>query len=538
MSDKSAPRANDLSVTVSKDNPLGLVVAMPPGGSGCGPILREGNAWQVHHLMSQAPPTDDAFSIPSPRKRVLLVDDHAVVRAGLTALIQHERDLVVCGEADTERRALEAVRHHRPDVAVVDWSLGTHDATRLVETIHADHPELPVLVLSIHEETLYAERAMRAGASGYVMKQEATDKIVDAIRSVSAGLPFLSERATRVIGNGVKMRWPATVTPRHGARAADETTSPGLDVTIVIPVYNSERTIGPLVERLIAELDPFYVLQIVLVDDGSRDASVAVCEGLHGRFPQIVDFLELARNFGEHNAVMAGLHCAEGDYAVIMDDDFQNPPSDVRTLIEEIRKGHDVVYVRYRAKQHSWFRNIGSAFHNWMATHVLRKPPQLYLSSFKAMSRFLVREVIHYTGPFPYLDAIVLRTTRNIGVVEASHEVRREGKSGYTFGKLVSLWGNMVVAFSIYPLRLLGLAGLVMMLVGGAYALYTLAGYLVPGLSDPDAIQRLGASMWFFRGVHLSGIAIVGEYVGRIYRQLNRDPQFIIREIQRRRREP
>jgi DNA-binding NarL/FixJ family response regulator/glycosyltransferase involved in cell wall biosynthesis len=480
------------------------------------------------------PQNGSPASATAHRKKVLLVDDHAVVRAGLITLIQHERDLVVCGEADTERRALEAVRRQRPDVAVVDWSLGSHDASRLVETMRADFPELPVLVLSIHDEALYAERALRAGASGYVMKQEATEKIVDAIRCVSTGRHFLSERAARSVSHA---RLPLAVKARLPGEPARDSPAAGLGVSIVIPVFNSERTIGPLVERLIAELEAFYILQIVLVDDGSRDASATVCEALHGRFPEIVDFVELARNFGEHNAVMAGLHCAEGDYCVIMDDDFQNPPAEVRTLIEEIRKGHDVVYVRYRAKRHSWFRNAGSQFHNWMATRVLGKPADLYLSSFKAMNRFLVREVIHYTGPFPYLDAIILRTTRQIGVVATGHEARREGKSGYTLGKLISLWGNMVVAFSIYPLRLLGLAGLIMTLIGVGHALYTVLPYVIPGFADPDAIQRLSASMWFFRGVHLLAIAIVGEYVGRIYRQLDRDPQFIIRDIQRHRRQ-
>ena len=502
------------------------------GPENCGSLTR----------MTTASPQDSAVLAAPPRKKVLLVDDHAVVRAGLTTLIQHERDLVVCGEADTERRALEAVRQHRPDIAVVDWSLGNHDSSRLVETMRADYPDLPVLVLSIHDETLYAERAFRAGAIGYVMKQEATDKIVDAIRSVSAGRPFLSERAARSVSSEVHARLPrgSGVRPVPGGASTarlEEPPAPVPAVSIVIPVFNSKRTIEALVERLIAELDRSYLLQIVLVDDGSQDRSAEVCEDLQRAHPEIVDFVALARNFGEHNAVMAGLNCVEGDYCVIMDDDFQNPPSEVRTLVEEIRTGHDVVYVRYRAKRHSWFRNAGSRFHNWMATRVLGKPPQLYLSSFKAMNRFLVREVIHYTGPFPYLDAIILRTTRKIGVVAAGHDVRREGKSGYTFGKLISLWGNMVVAFSIYPLRLLGLAGLVMTLAGVGYAIYTLFAYISPGRTQPDAIQQLSASMWLFRGVHLLAIAIVGEYVGRIYRQLNRDPQFIIREIHRHRRE-
>jgi undecaprenyl-phosphate 4-deoxy-4-formamido-L-arabinose transferase len=153
------------------------------------------------------------------------------------------------------------------------------------------------------------------------------------------------------------------------------------------------------------------------------------------------------------------------------------------------------------------------------------------------MTRFLVREVVHYTGPDPHLDAIILRTTRKIGVVNARHEPRLQGKSGYTFGKLVSLWGNMIVPFSLYPLRLLGLYGLIMTLIGVGYWLYTAFAHLSPSISAPDSVQRLNASMWFLRGVHLLALAIVGEYVGRIYRHLNRDPQFIVRNILRRRAE-
>ncbi len=495
-------------------------------------------------------------TIPSPasglpRRRVLLVDDHAVVRAGLATLINGESDLITCGEADSERTAIEAVRQLNPDIAVVDWSLGHHEASELVETLRLDHPQMPVLVLSIHDEVFYAERAWRAGATGYVMKQEATDKIVDAIRSVAAGKPYLSARAAHAVatqtGQPVSETSPYPISAN--LRAASEVVTTGTSITqpttadsaadlavsIVIPVYNAEGTIKHLVNQLIQELSAGYRLQIVLVDDGSSDRSATVCQRLHQRHPDVVDFVMLAKNFGEHNAVMAGLNCAEGDYCVIMDDDLQNPPGEVKGLIEEIQKGHDVVYVRYDTKHHSAFRNAGSRLHNWMATYALGKPRDLYLSSFKVMSRFLVREVVHYTGPDPYLDAIILRTTRRVGVVQVQHEPRKEGKSSYTLGKLIALWGNMVIAFSLYPVRLLGLYGLVTTTIGFGYGLYVLTAYISPAIEDPDSMDWLNASIWFTRGLQALFLALIAEYAGRIYMHLTRAPQFIVRNIMRRR---
>lgn len=308
-------------------------------------------------------------------------------------------------------------------------------------------------------------------------------------------------------------------------------------VSIVIPVYNAEATIGILCDALIEELGSSYHLQIVLVNDGSTDHSCAVCRNLHERHPGVVDSITLSRNFGEHNAVMTGLRYAEGDYTVIMDDDLQNPPSEVRKLVEEIKNGHDVVYARYETKRHSFFRNFGSRLHNWMATRALGKPADLYLSSFKILSRFVVREIIHYTRPDPYLDAIILRITRKVGVVTTLHAPRTQGGSGYTFGKLVSLWGNMFIAFSLYPLRLVSTVGILMAVIGFIYAAWTFVQWIVPDyiIPDPDPRQISNATRWFLSGITLIALGIIGEYVGRIYAHLNRDPQAIVREAQTRR---
>ena len=305
-------------------------------------------------------------------------------------------------------------------------------------------------------------------------------------------------------------------------------------LSIVVPVYNSEATIERLCEELIKDLGSSVRLQVVLVNDGSRDGSCAACQRLRERYPEVIDYISLSRNFGEHNAVMAGLHYAEGDYTVIMDDDFQNPPLEVFKLVEKIKEGYDVVYSRYDGKMHSVFRNLGSRLHNWMATHALGKPADLYLSSFKILSKFMVRQIIRYTGPDPYLDAIVLRITRSIGVVTVEHQPREDGVSGYSLGKLVSLWGNMFVAFSLYPLRLVALLGVIMSLVGSLYGVYMLLAWMTPLIKDPDAFQKLNAANWFFRGLVLLAIGIVGEYVGRNYMHVNSDPQFVVRDAQTR----
>lgn len=310
---------------------------------------------------------------------------------------------------------------------------------------------------------------------------------------------------------------------------ADGAASARPRVSVVIPVYNSASTIERLCVQLIEELSERWRLQIVLVDDGSADNSAALCRRLHERHPGVVTCVFLSRNFGEHNAVMAGLNHAEGDYCVIMDDDFQNPTSEVERMFQEIGRGHDVVYARYEQKRHSLWRNCGSRLHNAMATRALGKPKGLYLSSFKAMSRFVVREIVKYQGPDPYLDAIILRITRNIGVVDVSHQAREHGVSGYTFKKLLGLWGNMIVAFSIWPLRLIGLYGLVIAVVGAGYSFFTLAEWWVPGWDEPELSEKLHAFGWLYRGSILVTLSIIGEYVGRISNNLSSAPQFAVR---------
>lgn len=302
-------------------------------------------------------------------------------------------------------------------------------------------------------------------------------------------------------------------------------------LSVVIPVYNAEKTVANLCRVLIALLTPLYQLEIVLVNDCSPDNSEAACREIHAEFPDIVTCIRLSRNFSEHNSVMAGLHHAKGEYIVIMDDDFQNPPDEVPKLVAEIEKGFDVVYCHYSEKNDSLFRNLGSYLNGTMARVVLSKPSNLYLSSFKVINRFLRDEIIKYSGPHPYLDAIILRTTRNIGTISVRHDVRKAGQSGYTFKKLAALWGNMIVSCSLIPLRIIGITGIILTVLGLYSVLSAMIRDLFPMFSDPSDLEKLTSVTMFFRGFQLVATSIVGEYVGRIYMKLTSEPQFIIREI-------
>jgi len=301
-------------------------------------------------------------------------------------------------------------------------------------------------------------------------------------------------------------------------------------VSIVIPVYNGAATIGALVEQLIGTLAPRYALEIVLVNDCSpRDNSEEECLRLHRAHPQIVSFYSLAKNVGEHNAVMAGLNHTHGEYVVIMDDDFQNPVSEVITLIEAIREsGVDVVYSYYAKKQHSLLRNLGSRFNDWMATIMLGKPRDLYLSSFKVINRFVVREIVKYDLPFAYIDGLILRVTSRIGRVQVAHHARAHGQSGYTLRKLVSLWLNMFTNFSILPLRAAMAVGFVFALVGLGVGVYTIIEKLTnPAL--PVGWAMTVVMIAIFSGVQLMAMGMIGEYLGRMFLSQNKKPQYVVR---------
>ena len=303
-----------------------------------------------------------------------------------------------------------------------------------------------------------------------------------------------------------------------------------MTLSIVIPVYRGAASIGPLVDLLVDTLHDQYSLEIVLVNDCSPDNSEEVCVGLYQKHRSIVKFYSLAKNVGEHNAVMAGLNKSTGDWVVIMDDDFQNPVCEVIKLVSfAAAHSYDVVYTEYENKKHSLFRNLGSWLNDKVANIMLKKPKHLYLSSFKAVNRFLVGEIVKYTLPYIYIDGLILRTTSNIGKCTVEHRERAHGRSGYTIKKLFSLWLNMFANFSILPLRAATWLGFAFAALGFSLGVETIFEKILnPHL--PVGYAFLVFLVTVFAGAQLIAIGMVGEYLGRIFVYENKTPQFTIRK--------
>jgi len=302
-----------------------------------------------------------------------------------------------------------------------------------------------------------------------------------------------------------------------------------LALSIVIPVYNGASSIADLVHAL-ENLSIGGGHEIVLVNDGSGDDSLAVCHALFDKARVAMTVVSLARNYGEHNAVMAGLRYASGAHIITMDDDLQNPPEEVQRLLTFAqRNGKEVVYTYYHDKRHPVWRNLASRFANRVADFVLDKPRGLYLSSFRCMTAFVAREIVRYEGPFPYVDGLILQVTHDIDRLLVGHLPRATGSSNYTVRRLLRLWMNMFVNFSVMPLRISTVTGFALSALGAIGVAMALGEALFS--SPPPGWASLMAAVLLLSGVQLLILGIIGEYVGRLYLSSNRRPQSVVKEV-------
>ena len=308
-------------------------------------------------------------------------------------------------------------------------------------------------------------------------------------------------------------------------------------VSFVIPCYRSELTIGKVVAEIESTMAQCsgYDYEIVLVNDSSPDDTFGAIKKLVESDDRITG-IDLARNFGQHGALMAGYHACKGDYVVSLDDDGQSPADEVPKLLAKLDEGYDVVYASYEHKQHSGFRNWGSKVNSEMTHIMLGKPRDLQITSYYAAKRFIIDEMMRYEGSYPYVIGLVLRSTKNICNVPVTHRQRDVGGSGYTLRKLIALWMNGFTSFSVKPLRMSVVLGIVSAALGFLYFLYIVIGYFVSG-GSPAGWRSIMAVMLILGGVILVVLGLIGEYIGRIYMCENAAPQYVVREIAHGRKE-
>lgn len=300
-------------------------------------------------------------------------------------------------------------------------------------------------------------------------------------------------------------------------------------ISVVIPCYNSESSIELIVKEICntiegSELD----YEIILVNDGSKDKTFSVLSDIAKHNSHVLA-IDLAKNFGQHAAIIAGYAEATGDVIVGLDDDGEHSPKEMFKLITKLDEGYDFVCGNFDAHDDNMFRKLGSKINGKMAEILLSKPKDIEFNSYYAMRRYVVEEIIKYTNPYPYIIGIVLRITNNMAMVDIPHKQRIYGKSGYSIKKLFSLWLNGFTAFSVKPLRIATVIGVICSIFGFLFGIFIVVKKLIyPEV--PIGYSSLMACILFMGGLLMLMLGLVGEYIGRTYINVSNVPQYVIRK--------
>ena len=305
-----------------------------------------------------------------------------------------------------------------------------------------------------------------------------------------------------------------------------------IDVSIVVPVYRSEDCLKALVDAVEKAMhEANFRYELVLVDDASPDQSWSVIKDLAIRNPAVRG-LRHRRNFGQDNAIMTGIRCANGRAIVIMDDDLQHSPSDIPKLHLELeRAGADVVFAHFRRRRQLWWKRLGSWFNGKVAEWLMDKPPNIYLSPFKIVRAEVAELVAGFDGPYPYIDSLLLQLTSHFAFVEVDHSERFAGKSNYHFWNSLQQWSRLAFSFSVKPLRLVFWLGIVAFVLGLTGAVVV----IIQRLTSEMPIEAMGwaslmVTVLVLASLQMLALGALGEYVGRTYANINKKPQATIAE--------
>jgi len=299
-------------------------------------------------------------------------------------------------------------------------------------------------------------------------------------------------------------------------------------ISVVVPVYNSESSLPELIRRVSASLQ-WCSYEIILVNDGSKDGSLRICKDLAQQNKR-VKVLSFYKNFGQISAIYAGLAHTKGMICVVMDDDLQNPPESIMTLVNKIEEGYDFAFGVPINRVQSVLRTFFSRITFWLSEVLFDKPPGIYPSSFLAVQRDVVKKIVDYKGSYPYLAGHLFRVTHHGISVKIPFASRRTGKSNYNLKKLLQLWLSGVTNNSIAPLRLATGFGC-FCAVMGILAVVVVVVLKIWWQNFQAGWPSLFGTMVLFAGIQLLALGVIGEYLGRVFSLVNSMPQYHIKDM-------
>jgi undecaprenyl-phosphate 4-deoxy-4-formamido-L-arabinose transferase len=302
-----------------------------------------------------------------------------------------------------------------------------------------------------------------------------------------------------------------------------------MKVSVVVPVFNEESNLEEFLRRVLAVMDGRGGdFEVILVDDGSRDRSLEILKSWAARRPDRVRVLELSRNFGQHQAILAGFRDVTGDVVVTLDADLQNPPEEIPKLLARFEEGYDVVGGVRQNRQDSWARRAASALVNRVTVAITHMHLTDFGCMLRAYSRDVVEEINRCDEASTFIPALAQSFARRPTEVEVAHAPRVGGESAYSFYRLIRLNFDLMTGFSSVPIQLFGLLGTAVALGGIGFGVFLFVRRLIVG-AEVEGVFTLFAILFTLLGVGMAGLGIVGEYVGRIYEQVRGRPRFSVR---------
>ncbi|OGR84359.1 MAG: UDP-4-amino-4-deoxy-L-arabinose-oxoglutarate aminotransferase [Elusimicrobia bacterium RIFCSPLOWO2_01_FULL_54_10] len=305
-----------------------------------------------------------------------------------------------------------------------------------------------------------------------------------------------------------------------------------MNVSILVPVFNEEANLPELLERLLKTArGTGKSFEIILIDDGSSDGSVKIIKDATKGNPEL-KLIRFNRNYGQHSALFAGFAEAQGDIVVTLDADLQNPPEEIPKLIAKMEEGFEVVGGYRQHRQDSFFRKIPSYFVAKFTSKFVKVSLKDYGCMLRAYRKELVKEMVAGGEAAVYIPALANSLASSVAEIPVEHRAREKGKSKYSFLRLLHLNFDLMTGFSLLPIQIVGLAGVGIAFAGLVFSIFLLVMRLIMGSEwAVGGVFTLFGILFFFVGLEILAIGLIGEYVGRIYQEVRKRPRYRIREI-------